>query len=96
MRYDSPFTITNVGPQPRDLSDDTLRFIASQLIAFPPHDYEIETNSDDPDGGQLGYRLTIALNEANWNCVGHAKSMFPHPMYGITVLFLTIESRRKL
>lgn len=80
-------SITNIGPIPRSLSDKALQLIASNLLRFPPQDYEIAVNADDAEGGQLAYQITIALNTANWVCRGLIKAIFPRPIFGLIVSY---------
>lgn len=80
-------SITNIGPQPRRLTEAVQKQIAWRLLQLEPHSYEIEVNSDDADGRTLAYQITQILNTANWTCRTFASSIFPRPMIGITISF---------
>jgi len=79
--------IINLAPQLRRLSEASQNEIAKQLRQFPANSYEIETNSDDADGRNFGNQLAAALSMANWSCRGLVSSIFPGPIFGITVSY---------
>ena len=80
-------SITNIGPQPRDLQPGPATALAAELRTLPPLKFEVEAVHGDAEATRLAHQLAGLLNAAGWECGAFASSMFPSHMTGLTVSF---------
>jgi hypothetical protein len=80
-------SITNVGPQPRELSASAANAVVLRLRALPPESYEVETVSGDAEASRLAHQLDNMLSHTGWVATTFATSIFPQHITGITLSF---------
>lgn len=69
-------SITNIGPQPREVSTATANALIAELLQYPGEQFDLTTLAGDLEAHQLAHQLENILNLAGWSTSGTAHAMF--------------------
>lgn len=76
--------ITNIGPQPRNITDSSHRAIVNQLQQFDPLSANVTGIMGDSEAIQLSQQISDVLEDAGWD-VTRGKSMFDGSPQGVKI-----------
>jgi hypothetical protein len=85
MGGQTAYEITNVGPQPRKISEASASALVAELSQHPNEQCTIDAIIGDTDAYQLAQQLKNVLNQAGWSVSGVSHMISEPPPKGVTV-----------